>query len=62
MKVIEVLRPGSLTTVQDRGRTGYGRYGLPAGGAMDAMLCKSVTYWWVAVGISRLEMTIRGVG
>jgi len=32
---IEVLRPGLLTTVQDRGRFGYQRFGVPVSGAMD---------------------------
>lgn len=31
----EVLQPGLLTTVQDLGRPGYARYGVPDGGAMD---------------------------
>ncbi|MBI2454673.1 MAG: 5-oxoprolinase subunit PxpB [candidate division NC10 bacterium] len=32
---IEVLRPGLLTTVQDRGRIGYQKFGVPASGAVD---------------------------
>ncbi len=32
---LEVLRPGLLTTVQDLGRSGYQKYGVPASGAMD---------------------------
>lgn len=31
----EVLQPGSFTTVQDLGRPGYARFGVPDGGAMD---------------------------
>jgi antagonist of KipI len=31
----EVLRPGFLTTVQDRGRAGYQRFGVPVSGAVD---------------------------
>ena len=31
----EVLQPGLLTTVQDRGRTGYQKYGVPVSGAVD---------------------------
>src|SRR5574341_322117 len=34
---IEVLRPGFLTTVQDRGRFGYQKFGVPAGGAVDGV-------------------------
>jgi len=32
---IEVLRPGILTTVQDRGRFGYQKFGVPVSGGMD---------------------------
>ena len=32
---IEILEPGLLTTVQDLGRFGYQRLGLPTAGAMD---------------------------
>jgi antagonist of KipI len=35
MKVIEVLDGGMLTTVQDAGRFGFQRYGVPVSGAMD---------------------------
>ena len=31
----EVLQPGLLTTVQDRGRCGYQKYGVPVSGAVD---------------------------
>ena len=34
--VIEVLEPGLLTTVQDVGRYGYQRYGIPPAGAADS--------------------------
>ena len=33
--VIEVIRPGMGATVQDMGRPGWARFGLPPGGAMD---------------------------
>lgn len=33
--MIEVLSPGRLTSIQDRGRNGFERYGVPAGGAAD---------------------------
>lgn len=32
---LEIITPGLATTVQDRGRFGYYRYGIPQGGAMD---------------------------
>jgi len=35
--MIEVLKPGLLTTVQDLGRPGYQQYGIVVGGALDAM-------------------------
>jgi antagonist of KipI len=35
MKVFQVLKPGFFTTVQDLGRFGYLRYGVPVSGAMD---------------------------
>lgn len=33
--VIEVIDPGRLTTIQDRGRAGLERFGIPPGGAAD---------------------------
>ena len=35
--MIEVLAPGLLTTVQDRGRRGQGAYGISPGGAADSL-------------------------
>jgi biotin-dependent carboxylase-like uncharacterized protein len=35
MTQIEVVRPGLLTTVQDRGRPGFARFGVPPSGAAD---------------------------
>lgn len=35
VETIEVLTPGPLTTFQDLGRFGYGRYGVPPSGALD---------------------------
>lgn len=32
---LEILTPGLATTVQDRGRFGYYRFGIPQGGSMD---------------------------
>ena len=34
-ETLEILEPGILTTVQDQGRTGYQRYGVPVSGAID---------------------------
>jgi antagonist of KipI len=35
ISTLEILEPGLLTTVQDRGRYGYQRHGVPVSGAMD---------------------------
>ncbi|MFZ0241115.1 MAG: biotin-dependent carboxyltransferase family protein [Desulfobacterales bacterium] len=35
--VMEVKAPGLLTTVQDRGRFGFGRYGVAPSGALDSV-------------------------
>lgn len=61
MEVLEILRPGSLTTIQDLGRIGYGQYGVPAAGAMDPWSLQIAN---LLVGNPRnaagLEMTMRG--
>ena len=36
VETLEILDPGLLTTVQDRGRFGYGQYGVAASGALDS--------------------------
>ena len=36
-KTFKVMSPGMLTTVQDRGRFGYGRYGVAPSGALDSL-------------------------
>ena len=38
---IEILAPGLLTTVQDLGRFGYQRYGVPIAGAMDSFALRA---------------------
>ena len=35
IETLEILQPGLLTTVQDAGRYGHQRYGVPVSGAMD---------------------------
>ena len=39
--MIRVIDPGLGASIQDRGRTGWRRFGVPAGGCMDpeAMVC-----------------------
>jgi biotin-dependent carboxylase-like uncharacterized protein len=36
VETLEILTPGPLTTVQDRGRFGFGGYGVPPSGALDS--------------------------
>jgi biotin-dependent carboxylase-like uncharacterized protein len=36
MKAFRVLKPGMFTTIQDTGRHGYLRFGVPVSGAMDS--------------------------
>jgi antagonist of KipI len=40
--MIQVRRPGLLTTVQDLGRPGYQQYGIVVGGALDAFAARVV--------------------
>ena len=40
MASVIINRSGLLTTVQDTGRYGYQRYGMPVSGAMDAFSCE----------------------
>lgn len=37
IKVLEVVAPGMMTTVQDLGRAGYGRFGVAPSGALDSV-------------------------
>ena len=62
MRRLTVVRPGLLSTVQDEGRFGYQRYGVPVSGAID------VYALWLAnwcVGNDRraaaIEMTVVGL-
>lgn len=58
---IQIIRPGLLTTVQDEGRIGYRRYGVPVGGSMDMFAARAAN---ILVGNSRhdavLEITMSG--
>jgi antagonist of KipI len=58
---LEVLDPGLLTTVQDRGRYGYQRYGVPVSGAMDQFAIRMAN---LMAGNDQadaaLEVTVRG--
>jgi antagonist of KipI len=58
---LEVLDGGLLTTVQDLGRTGYERYGVPVAGAMDPFALRAAN---LLVGnpldAAALEITLAG--
>jgi len=58
---LEVLEPGLLTTVQDLGRYGYERYGVPVSGAMDQFALRAAN---LLVGnpphAAALEITLAG--
>ncbi len=36
IEILEILSPGILTSIQDLGRYGYGRYGVAPSGALDS--------------------------
>ncbi|MFQ5874272.1 MAG: biotin-dependent carboxyltransferase family protein, partial [Dehalococcoidia bacterium] len=59
--LIEVIEPGLLTTVQDTGRRGYARYGVPTSGAMDTFALRVAN---ILVGTPEgeacLEITVTG--
>lgn len=59
--VLTVLKPGLMTTVQDRGRFGYRAFGLSPGGAMDS-LAAGVANMLAGNGpeAALLEMTLVG--
>jgi len=59
--VFEVLEPGLLTTVQDLGRIGYQRYGVPVSGGMDAFSLK-IANLLVANDIDKAVLEITGLG
>jgi len=68
MKLVEVIRPGLLTTVQDSGRYGYQQYGVPVCGAMDgyaftvANLLVGNNEWDACLEISLLGPCLRVLG
>jgi antagonist of KipI len=60
-QTLEIIEPGLLTTVQDKGRYGYQRFGVPVSGAMDAFALRAAN---LLVGnrddAAGLEMTVLG--
>ena len=58
---IEIIEPGMLTTVQDRGRYGYQRYGVPVCGAMDEFALRAANLLvGNDEGAAGLEITVTG--
>ncbi|MFG2987126.1 biotin-dependent carboxyltransferase family protein [Streptomyces sp. NPDC048258] len=58
-----VVRPGALTTVQDRGRPGYAHLGVPRSGALDtAAYALANRLLGNAPDAAALETTLDGVG
>ncbi len=57
----EILEPGLLTMVQDRGRIGFRRYGVPVAGAMDEFALRMAN---IMAGSDQnaaaLEITVQG--
>jgi biotin-dependent carboxylase-like uncharacterized protein len=59
--MIEVLKAGLLTTVQDRGRPGFAHVGVPPSGALDAeALDLANRLVGNVVGAAGLELTVAG--
>ncbi len=59
----EVTEPGMLTTVQDRGRYGYQRFGVPVSGAMDEFALRAANLLvGNDEGAAGLEITVLGPG
>ncbi|BCV24093.1 biotin-dependent carboxyltransferase family protein [Gelria sp. Kuro-4] len=59
--VFEVLAPGLLTTVQDRGRHGYQAFGMPVAGAVDEYALRAANLLvGNAEGAAALEITLLG--
>lgn len=62
MRVLEVVRPGPLTTVQDEGRRGVAHLGVPRAGALDPVAYRAANRLvGNALGAAALETTLGGV-
>ena len=58
---LEIVKPGLFTTVQDLGRPGYQRFGVPVSGAMDRFALRAANALaGNDVGAAALEMTVIG--
>jgi antagonist of KipI len=62
IETLEVLAPGPLTTIQDLGRYGFGRYGVPPSGALDSFSLRAANILaGNAQGEAGLEITLMGL-
>ena len=52
---LQIEKPGMLTTIQDKGRKGYARYGISTNGAMDT-LAHTLANW--LIGNDEAEATL----
>ncbi|MGI6144084.1 MAG: biotin-dependent carboxyltransferase family protein [bacterium] len=60
-KILEVIKPGFLTTIQDRGRHGYQAFGMPVAGAVDEFSLRIANILaGNSEGAAALEMTLLG--
>ena len=61
MARIRIVQPGLLTTVQDRGRIGYGHLGVTQGGALDGYALRwAQRLLALPATAAALEITLRG--
>ncbi len=61
MNAAKILKPGPLTTVQDSGRRGYQRFGMPEAGAMDKFSFRTANLLvGNCAGTAVLEFTLEG--
>ena len=60
-ETLEITRTGLLTTVQDRGRYGYQKFGVPVSGAMDEFALRAANILLGNDdGAAGLEITVLG--
>ena len=61
MSAVQIVRPGMFTTIQDRGRWGFQRWGVPVSGPMDAWSARLANRLvGNADATALLEVTLRG--
>ena len=60
-ETLRIVEPGLLTTVQDLGRYGYQRFGVPVSGAMDDFALRAANLMvGNQEGAAALELTVLG--